>query len=358
MEMTTRQTQGGAAAGGAASPAVKCVVWDLDDTVWHGTMLEDPEVELREGVADLIRELDGRGVLHSIASRNDPHRVAAKLESLGLADYFLFPQVGWEAKSQSLRRIAEQLNIGTDTLLFVDDSPFERAEVAGELPEVRCADPADLAALLARGDLPPARATADARARRRRYREDERRRTYEAGFTGPRETFLRSLEMRLVLRSARPEDLDRAAELTARTNQLNTTGLTFSRAQLEQLMDRPEHTVLVASLTDRFGSYGTIGLAMLTEQEMDWRIRLFLMSCRVMGRNVGGAVLGHLAREADRRGLALTADFRPNDVNRQMYMVYRLAGFAVEDTSGDATVLRLAPSAPRITPAHLSMEVL
>ncbi|MEU7039443.1 HAD-IIIC family phosphatase [Streptomyces varsoviensis] len=337
-------------------PQVKCVVWDLDDTVWDGVLAEGDDVRLREGVADLIRELDARGVLQSVASKNQPSAAAAKLAELGLSDYFLFPQISWEAKSRLLERIAEQLNIGPDTLLFVDDSPFERAEVADRLPAVRSADPADLAALLDRADLPPKAASADATLRRTRYRDEVRRQAYEEDFTGPRKEFLRSLDMRLTVRDANPDDLDRAAELTERTHQLNTTGLTFSKAQLRQLMSQREHTVLVASLRDRFGAYGTIGLVLLTRQAGEWRIRLFLMSCRVMGRDIGGAVLAHLAAAADRQGVRLTADFRHTDVNRPMYLLYRLSGFAAEERAGRTLRLRLGPKASRCVPDHVTLE--
>ncbi|MDI5961381.1 HAD-IIIC family phosphatase [Streptomyces sp. SL13] len=338
----------------AALPLVKCVVWDLDNTLWDGVLAEDGKVVLRPGAADAVRRLDALGVLQSIASKNQPDAVRAKLDELGLSDYFLFPKASWDAKSVLLRRIAEDLNIGADTLLFVDDSPFERAEVASELP-VRCVDSADIDTLLAHPGLPTAAPTADAARRRVRYQEDGRRKAYEEQFAGPRNEFLRSLDMRLSIRAATADDLDRASELTVRTNQLNTTGLTFSREQLLRLMTRPENTLLVVSLRDTFGDYGTTGLVLAAEEAGELRIRLFLMSCRVMGRNVGGAVLAYLAEQADRRGLRLSADFRRTDVNRPMYMVYRLAGFGDEQHDGPVMRLFLKPDAPRTRPAFLTL---
>ncbi|MBS2548566.1 HAD-IIIC family phosphatase [Catenulispora sp. NL8] len=343
-------------------PMVKCVVWDLDDTLWDGVLAEDGRVVLRAAAVHAVRALDERGILQSIASKNDPRAVREQLDHFALTDYFLFPQASWDAKSVLLRRIAKEINIGVDTLLFIDDSPFERAEVASALP-VRCVDAADVAILLDRPDLTPAIVTADGAQRRVRYRQDARRREYEDGFTGPRNEFLRSLDIRLSVRAATPDDLARAAELTVRTNQLNTTGLTFSREQLLNLMARPENTLLVVSLRDVFGEYGTVGLVMLTASDDQWRIRLLLMSCRVMGRNVGGAVISHLAAQADQRGLRLTADFRHTDVNRPMYTVYRLAGFsagqstdkAAETVAGQTLLLELAADAPRTRPAFLTL---
>src|SRR5215218_1506267 len=90
---------------------VKCVVWDLDHTVWNGILLEDERVELRPGVLELIRALDERGILQSVASRNDRERAMARLEALGIADYFLHPQIDWNAKGANVERIAQKLNI-------------------------------------------------------------------------------------------------------------------------------------------------------------------------------------------------------------------------------------------------------
>lgn len=335
---------------------VKCVVWDLDDTVWEGVLAEGGGTALRPGVDTLLRTLDSRGVLHSVASRNEPGRAMERLEKFGLAEYFLCPQIGWQPKSHMLRTVAQELNISLDSMLFVDDSPFERAEVADACPEVRCLDSADLMGLADRPDLDPP-VTPEARERRLLYRRAELRRAHEESFEGPRVEFLRSLDMRLAIAPAGLDDLARAAELTQRTHQLNTTGLEFSADELRDLMRRDDQTLLVMSLEDRFGSYGIIGLVLLGLHEREWRIRLFLMSCRVMGRNVGGAVLTHLARTADARGLVLSADFLPNEVNRPMYMVYRLTGFKDAARRGPVQTLRLPPDAGRDFPDYLQVEV-
>src|SRR5262245_44229810 len=102
---------------------LKCVVWDLDNTVWDGIWLEDEEVRPKPGVAEVIRVLDERGVLHSIASRNDHEAAMAKLAELGLAEYFLYPRINWNSKSSSIQGIAADINIGIDALAFVDDQP-------------------------------------------------------------------------------------------------------------------------------------------------------------------------------------------------------------------------------------------
>ncbi|GDY50033.1 hypothetical protein SVIO_006560 [Streptomyces violaceusniger] len=120
---------------------VKCLVWDLDNTLWQGTLLEDGEVTLPASVEKLIAELDSRGILQSVASKNDHDQAWQRLEALGVAEYFLLPRIGWGPKSDSVREIAAEFGFALGTIAFVDDQPAERAEVQFHLPEVRTYTP-------------------------------------------------------------------------------------------------------------------------------------------------------------------------------------------------------------------------
>lgn len=351
------------------APRVKCVVWDLDDTLWDGTLLEGDDLDVPEANRKLIRTLDEHGILQSVASRNEPDAVAERLRAFGLDEYFLYPQVGWSAKSASLRAVTRELNISPDSVLFVDDSEFERAEVASELPQVRCMTRQELHALVADGGVLPAEVTDDARRRRAMYQAESRRRSHEVAFDGPGEEFLHSLGMTLRVREASSADLARAAELTQRTHQLNTTGITFDQAELASLTRHPDHRVLVAELDDRFGTYGTIGLAVVgtgrpdaaTDPHADatprWTIRLLLMSCRVMGRNVGSTLIAAVARLAAAHGAGTVALFRPTERNRQMLVTYRFAGFTVESRTDDLVVLSLPDERRPGVPGYVRLVI-
>jgi FkbH-like protein len=318
---------------------VKCVVWDLDNTVWNGVLLEGDRVSLRPGVADVIRSLDERGILNSIASRNDRDLVLARLRELGLDELFLCPQIGWNAKSASVRAIAEALNIGTDSLAFVDDEPYEREEVGSELPEVLCLDAADVAAMPDLPELNPPFVTEDSRRRRLMYLADQVRSGAEDEFGGPKEEFLAGLGMRLRIAAAREEDLPRAEELTVRTNQLNTTGRTYSYEELDAFRTSDRHLLLMASLEDRFGPYGNIGLALIECDGPRWTIRLLLMSCRVMSRGVGTILINTIRRLARDAGARLHAPFIPTGRNRMMLVTYKFNGFRQVGRQGDVIEL-------------------
>ncbi|MEV3914139.1 HAD-IIIC family phosphatase [Streptomyces canus] len=318
---------------------VKCVVWDLDNTVWDGVLLEDGDVKLRPGVVEVIRTLDGRGILHSIASRNDHDAAMAKLEEFGIAEYFLYPQITWDNKSDSIRVIAETINIGIDTLAFVDDQPFERDEVSYAHPQVLCVDALDAERLPDLPRMQPRFVTEDSRERRHLYRADAQRNQAEESHQGTNEEFLASLGMRFVISPAEERDLQRAEELTVRTNQLNATGYTYSYDELNAFRQSPDHDLLVAGLEDTYGTYGKIGLALVERRSDVWTVKLLLMSCRVMSRGVGSALLVHLIRRAAEARVRLRAEFVPTDRNRTMYVTYKFAGFREQAKNGEVSVL-------------------
>jgi FkbH-like protein len=313
---------------------IKCVVWDLDHTVWDGILLEDDEVTLRPGVVDIIRTLDQRGILQSVASRNEHAHALRKLEALGLAEYFLYPQINWNSKADNIRTIAQKLNIGLDTFAFIDDQAFEREEVNFSLPQVLCLDAADVHAVPGMPRMHPRFITDDSARRRQMYLSDQQRNAVEETFTGPKNDFLATLGMVLTIAPAREEDLRRAEELTMRTHQLNTTGDTYSYEELDRLRQSDRHLLLIAGLEDKYGTYGKIGLVLIERGEAVWTIKLLLMSCRVMSRGIGGVLLSHIRRAARDQGVRLQAEFVANDRNRMMYMTYKFNGFQETGPAG------------------------
>jgi FkbH-like protein len=342
----------------AVGGPVKCIVWDLDHTVWNGVLLEDKQVTLRRGVTETIRTLDERGILHSIASRNDHGAAMARLDEFGLADYFLYPQINWGSKSTSVQAVAEKLNIGLDAIAFVDDQPFERDEVAFALPQVRCLDATGLPELTRMPELMPRFFTEDSRRRRQMYQADQVRREAEERFDGAQDEFLAGLGMRFEVAPAVESDLQRAEELTVRTNQLNTTGVTYSYEELDEFRKSDRHLLLTASLTDRYGPYGTIGLALVETVGADWHLRLLLMSCRVISRGVGTVLVNHIKRRARNAGARLLADFVPTDRNRMMSVSLRFNGFTELSHAGDGPVRFVADLASIPSdPTYLDVRV-
>ncbi|RCG27280.1 HAD-IIIC family phosphatase [Sphaerisporangium album] len=309
------------------SDTVKCLVWDLDNTLWHGVLLEDGEVRLSDEIRRVIVGLDERGILQSVASRNDHDHAWGWLEKLGVAEYMVLPQIGWGSKSASITAIADRLQFAHNTIAFIDDQATERAEVALRLPEVRCY-PAEVATTLL--DLPefnPAKVTGDSRHRRAMYQANFARETARSDFPGPDEEFLRTLDLEMRVRRADEEDLGRAEELTLRTSQMNATGVHYSYEALRDLLSDPRHEVLVVTMTDRFGSHGAVGVVLIEKHSEVWHLKLLATSCRVVAFGAGSVLLNWLSDQAASAGAHLTADFRRTDRNRMMEVAYRFAGF-------------------------------
>jgi FkbH-like protein len=337
---------------------IKCVVWDLDNTLWDGVLLEDPNVQLRPKVVQHIKELDAKGVLHSIASKNDHDTAMAKLTELGIADLFLCPQINWNAKSSSIEHITKALNLGVDAFAFVDDQEFERAEVAHGLPGVTCVDIVDIDETLERPEFQPRFVTDESAQRRIMYQSQLQRDELEKDFVGTNHEFLASLDMSFTIEPARREDLQRAEELTVRTNQLNSTGRTYSYDELDALRESPDHLLFVASLTDRYGSYGKIGLALVEKGAEVWQLRMLLMSCRVMSRGVGMVLLNHILGLAKEAGAGVRADFVETGKNRMMQITYAFAGFREAAREGNQVVLEADLSAMQPPPPYVQLHVI
>lgn len=344
---------------------VKCLVWDLDNTLWRGTLLEGDEPLVDPRVRATVLALDERGILQSVASRNDPEPALAALAGLGLAEYLVLPEIGWGTKSGAVRRIADQLAFAHRTIAFIDDQPAERAEVVHRLPDVRCY-PAETAATLA--DLPefsPAVVTEDARRRRHMYQAGFQRTAERDAFPGPDEDFLRTLELVMRIDRARVQDITRVEELTVRTSQMNATGVHYSHDALLDLVRDNGHEVLVVSMTDRFGPHGAVGIVLLAVGTGVWHVKLLATSCRVVSFGAGTVLLDWLAGEAARAGTHLVADFRRTDRNRMMEIAYRFAGFddqpcacragVVEQAEPDVERLHLVAS-PRAPVTTMAVE--
>ncbi|AQU65101.1 HAD-IIIC family phosphatase [Streptomyces niveus] len=315
-------------APGSSRRTVKCLVWDLDDTLWDGVVLEGDDPRPFPHVPAALRTLDARGILHAAVSRGDHAVATAHLDACGLADWFCAVRIGWGDKAAEVRRIAETLNIGLDTVAFIDNDPAERAQVNAELPMVRCYSAELAGQLAARPEFSPVHVTAEAAGRRQLYRTEWRRRQAEEESGGDRREFLASLGLVMEISPATEDDLARASELTVRTNQLNSTGLIYSEDELRRLSASPGHQIRLARLRDRFGDYGTVGLSVTELTPAESVLRLMLMSCRVASRGASGVMLAHLIQQARGEGRRPVTHFVPTAVNRNMLVTLRFAGYA------------------------------
>lgn len=316
------------AAAGAALPKIKCVIWDLDNTVWKGTLAEDglTGLSLNAQAVSVIRELDGRGILNSIASKNDMDPAMEALRHFGLAEYFLCPQINWGPKSASCQKIAEILDIGLDTFAFIDDQAFERAEVSERLPTVRVMDERAIESVLAHPgfDVPK---TAESGQRRAMYRAEELRKSTFEESPGDYLDFLRGCSLTVTARRLAPEVLERAYELSQRTNQLNASGSRLERQDVERLAARIDpRDAFIFRCADRFGDYGYIALCLFDPKTAE--VDAFMMSCRVQRKKVEHAIFHWLASRAVGQGAdSICVKYRKTAKNGASIRMFTELGF-------------------------------
>jgi FkbH-like protein len=326
-----------------ARPNAKCVVFDLDNTLWKGILLEGA-VELRVEIAELFRRLDERGILISVSSKNAAEDALAQLKAFGVDEYLLHPQIGWDPKSEGLRRIAAAIDIGIDTFIFVDDNPFERAEVEQVLPTVEVLPETAIPALLDHPRLQGA-VTPESKARRQMYREAADREVAAQSFEDYA-AFLKSCDIRVSIRPDQPSDFDRIAELVQRTNQLNFSGRKYGRDEIAAILRDKDQARFVVDVADKFGSYGTVGFALASWAGDTLTIEDFMLSCRVQGKFIEQALVWYLSEAAGRAPVSrVVVNFRRTDRNAAAHKVLTTLGF---EPDGEAYARRIVPGQFRV----------
>jgi FkbH-like protein len=333
----------------------KCIVLDLDNTLWGGVIGEDGLAGLRLGggaageayvaFQEFLLRLKERGVLLAVCSKNDDAEARRPFEQhpemrLRLDDIAVFV-ANWESKADNLRVIAHRLGLGLDALVFVDDNPVERDMVRQFVPEVEVvmvpSDPAHYVWALANSLLlEPAWVTPDDALRAEQYRARAQVAELQAR-TESIDEFHRSLEMRVELGAFDELHLPRVAQLVAKTNQFNLTGRRHGLPELRAIMTDPNRVSFYLRLRDRFADHGIVGVVIAERRGDALDIDTFLMSCRVIGRTVEAEMLAELCRQAELMGcLTLSGTYVPSAKNAIAADVFSRFGFERIETDGSS----------------------
>lgn len=330
--------------------AKKCIVLDLDNTLWGGVVGEDGPAGVRIGPGDpegeafadfqhRLKALQAQGVLLAVCSKNNPADVQELFDTrpeipLKLDD-FAAAEIGWEPKHEGLKKIAAALNIGTDSLVFVDDNPAEVSLIEQMLPEVRTIllppDPAEYVGLFERlTDFEKTVVLESDLEKTRQYRENRERQQLQAG-AADLAGYLASLRTELTIVRARRDDLPRVHQLFTKTNQFNLTTQRYTPAEVERFLASPFAELWVARARDRFGDLGTIAAVLLKKEPRVMKIDSFLMSCRAMGRGLETALLNHVKSRflEERANLEIRACFMPTPKNKPVETFYEDQGFRI-----------------------------
>jgi len=281
-----------------------------------------------------------RGVLLGIASKNDEAVITEIFNDhpdlVMRWDDFAIARINWGPKSESLRSIAKELNIGLDAIAFFDDNPIEREDVRQHVPEVSVIDvptsPLNFVDALFESGLFDVSIRSDEDAERSSYYGNEVRRKALRESVGSMEEFLTGLEMQFTMGTVGPETIARATQLISKTNQFNLTTRRHSQSKLQRMVDADACDVLWARLADRYGESGIIGVTIVQYAGSEATIDSFLMSCRVMNRRVEQAMLCELLERAIDRGCtAITGSYIETNRNHIVRDFYLKSGFTPAD---------------------------
>lgn len=315
---------------------VKCIIVDLDNTLWTGVIRETPNLanlKVRKADIETLYHLTQRGILIAICSKNDPDewiRVEKLLKSNAPAFLrkIVTKKLNWLPKSQNIKAIVDELNIDIGTIAFIDDNEFEKNEVKSAYPTVRVYSDTEISGLLDLVEFQPNRLTQDSLERSAFYQQEIKRKesleqSYQKNVSY--EDYLQSTKLKVKIETINDEDLPRAFELLDRTNQLN---ITLKRTTLEQLINyhkRPEtYLMYMIEMSDKYGDYGKIGVViaeLISGGGGKARLIEFALSCRGMGRKIEQVLISHILTVCKTvHGLDYVfIEVTPTSKNKQLY---------------------------------------
>ena len=326
----------------------KVLCTDLDNTLWGGIVGEDGPDGIATGAAfpgncfleyqKYLKQLSSRGILLAIVSKNNAAdvREAFQARSADLAlklDDFVASKISWNEKTQSIRELAEELSLGLDSFVFVDDNPVECEAIRQQLPDVAVVEapftePWRIVEALGEQPFFDAALVTDDDVNRVEEYKAQAQRAELASSVGSRDEFLASLGIVCTFQSALLAPLSRAVQLLAKTNQFNLTTRRRSAAEIEEFAAASGGQAVVVRVRDRFGDAGVVGLALARNQGDSYYIDSLLLSCRVIGRGIETALLAYLGRNALQTGARrLVGEFIPTKKNAPCATFYTDHGF-------------------------------
>jgi FkbH-like protein len=364
---------------GLRTPPKKVLVLDLDNTLWGGVVADDglegieigdtsPRGEAFKAFQKYIASLKERGVLLAVCSKNDHERAVEPFEKhpemvLHAHDFVSF-KANWEPKSDNLRTMADELQLGIDSFVFVDDNPAEIEIVRQFAPAVTTillgSDPADYVGQLQDCRLfEPRNITTEDVARTTQYRAESDRQA-SLSSAADMDSYLKSLVMEAVISNFTPVDVPRLSQLINKSNQFNLTTRRRSEAEVQSLISRPDYACFSLRLKDRFGDHGLISIAIGQVKGDALEIDTWLMSCRVLNRQVEEAVLNELSRLARAKGCSklhgVYLASAKNEMVRDHYIHMGFTAQTVTPQRGDF-VLDLASFQPRLVNINLQANL-
>ena len=325
----------------------KCLIFDLDNTLWGGVIGEDGINGISLGTSypgntflefqKAILNLYNKGFILAINSKNnfeDAIEVFRKHPNMVLKEeHFSILKINWQDKATNMREIVHELNIGLDSLVFFDDNPSERALIKQELPEVLVVNLSEdsstyrdsLENLFAFDLL---KITEEDKKRNQMYSQQKKRKELETS-SNSMEEFLTNLEIKVNISDCDSFSLSRVTQMINKTNQFNLTTKRYDGSQMQTFFENQNYKIYIVKVKDKFGDYGITALAIIKKEEEVWIIDSFLLSCRVIGKTIEKALLQQIIEDAKKENVKiLKGKFIPTEKNKPCSTFYQENGFS------------------------------
>ena len=335
----------------------KALALDLDNTLWGGVVGDDGvtgiEIGQENGVAQsyyefqtYLKKQSSLGILLTVCSKNDEENALDGLrhpEGALKPEDFVVIKANWENKDRNIAQTAAELNILPDSIVFVDDNPAERAIVEAQLPGVLAPEMTSVESYITtldrNGFFEVTTFNEDDLKRNEMYKENAQRSAAQAAFADYGE-YLSSLNMHAVIEDFIPVYIARITQLTNKSNQFNLTTRRYTPAEMETIWKSPDHIRLYGKLIDKFGENGVVSVVIGRKEETTLHIELWLMSCRVLKRDMEQAMLDELVSEAAKAGIqTIRGYYYPTKKNGMVKELYGTLGFTLVSSDADGNTV-------------------
>ena len=320
---------------------IKLVIWDADNTLWEGTVyyIDKENVRLKPGTQAALKEMTKRGIKNTLCSKNYYEDVEKTLDKFEIKKYFDSPEVNWSLKSDNIKKLIKKFNVLQSEVCFVDDDPFQRAEVLSQIPDLKAIELGDPLDILSLPEFRLENETEEDKERVKLLKEQRNREEAEKNNKDNYKEFLKKCNIQMLVRPVEEKDWERVVQLFNRTNDLTTTGNRYELEKLKNSYKNKEIEIMVAELKDKFGDYGLIAETILDTKTKDWEIKDLTVSCRTMGRGIGSALLISIISYAkEKKAKTIRGILREIESNWRMKPLYIKRGFKVIKKEGNETI--------------------
>lgn len=306
---------------------LKCIIWDLDNTIWDGVLLEDNQVKLKEKSIELIQKAYDRGIIQTVSSKNDYNMAMDQLIKFNLDKFLLHPLISFNRKSDSIKKFIQDMHFRANDVLFVDDMDIELNEVKFLIPDIEVKNINEFDEINELISNNKILSMDNALNRIQAYKTEEKRLLDKDNYQDVFD-FLMQSGFTIHIEKANKADLPRISELLERTHQLNTSGMFYSENEILNMMEDDTWELIIADVKDKYGEYGKSALILAKKEKNIFTIKVLIISCRLLGKGITQYMLQYAFEFAKTNHYdKLCVDYVKNKHNKPMQILLQMNGF-------------------------------